>query len=184
MTIMLPGSRMCAVHEYCSWSTTLMYQSARIPTHTSTLVYFIYLHLFESILISSLRCILILYKSYVVLSLYVPTSPSALVGAPDACKHVDARPSSFSQRHSRNLPYRHITMITSVWPDDLRCWFIRKTSLRDGNFPVSVFSSPTTYLLEGCLMISQSNPSTFYHCLLIIKNDRTADIGAAKVFGY
>lgn len=73
MTIMLPGSRMCAVHEYCSWSTTLMYQSARIPTHTSTLVYFIYLHLFESILISSLRCILILYKSYVVLSLYVPT---------------------------------------------------------------------------------------------------------------
>ena len=134
MTIMLPGSRMCAVHEYCSWSTTLMYQSARIPTHTSTLVYFIYLHLFESILISSLRCILILYKSYVVLSLYVPTSPSALVAAPDACKHVDARPSSFSQRHSRNLPYRHITMITSVWPDDLRCWFIRKTSLRDGNF--------------------------------------------------
>ena len=124
MTIMLPGSRMCAVHEYCSWSTTLMYQSARIPTHTSTLVYFIYLHLFESILISSLRCILILYKSYVVLSLYVPTLLRPMLV--NMWMH--------GRRHSRNLPYRHITMITSVWPDDLRCWFIRKTSLRDGNF--------------------------------------------------
>jgi len=112
MTIMLPGSRMCAVHEYCSWSTTLMYQSARIPTHTSTLVYFIYLHLFESILISLLCCILILYKSYIVLSLYVPTSPSALVAVPDACKHVDAQPSSFSQLilvtcHTVTLQWSH-----------------------------------------------------------------------------